>query len=208
VTRQHETDLRCIRRLAERNGFIFYIEPVTIGVNRAYWGPQIRGGAPQPALTFNMDGATNVKTLSFTEDGLTASSVRASFVESITNTVIPLPAIPPLRVPPLALTPTPSHRVTLLRDTANRGAAATAREMLSSVTNQPDTVSGDGELDSTRYGQVLRARGLVGLRGAGISYDGQYYVRSVTHNISRGEYKQNFSVSREGTRPLVPMVMI
>ncbi len=206
VTRQHETDLRCIRRLAERNGFIFYTEPVTVGVTRAYWGPQRRTGSPQPALTFNMGAATNVKSLSFAEDGLTASSVRASFIESLSNTVIPLPAIPPLRVPPLALTPTPSHRVTLLRDTANQGAAATAREMMSAVTNQPDTVSGDGEVDTARYGHVLRARGLVGIRGAGISYDGHYYVKSVTHQLSRGEYRQTFSVSREGTRPLAPVV--
>lgn len=208
VPRQHETDLACIRRLALRNGFVFYIEPVTIGVNRAYWGTQVRAGALQPALTFNMGSATNVKSLSFAEDGLTTSSVKAGFIEPFSNTSIPLPAIPPLRVPPLSLTPTPSRRVTVLRDTANQGAAATAREMLSAVTNQPDTVSGDGEIDTVRYGHVLRARRLVGLRGAGISYDGQYYVKSVTHNIARGTYTQNFSVSREGTRPLAPVVMI
>lgn len=206
ITRQHETDLACIRRLARRNGHVFYIEPVTIGVNRAYWGPQIRAGAPQPALTFNMGSATNVKSLNFSEDGLTTSSVQSSFIESMSNTVIPLPAIPPLRVPPLSVSSTPSRRVVLLRDTANQGAAATAREMLSSVTGQPDTVSGDGEVDTIRYGHVLRARGLVGLRGAGISYDGHYYVKSVTHNISRGTYTQSFSVSREGTSPLAPMV--
>ncbi len=205
---QHETDLACIRRLAQRNGFVFYIEPVTIGMSRAYWGTQVRAGALQPALTFNMGSATNVKALSFAEDGLTTSSVKAGFIEPFSNTAIPLPAIPPLRVPPLSMTPTPSRRVTLLRDTANQGAAATAREMLSAVTNQPDTVSGDGEIDTVRYGHVLRARRLVGLRGAGISYDGQYYVRSVTHNITRGTYTQNFSVSREGTRPLAPVVMI
>ena len=100
----------------------------------------------QPALSMNMGGATNVKSLNFTEDGLSAASVRASFIESFSRTVIPLPAVPPLRVPPLASMPTPSRRVTLLRDTANQGAAATAREMISAVTNQPDTVTGDGEV--------------------------------------------------------------
>jgi hypothetical protein len=78
--------------------------------------------------------------------------------------------------------------------------------MLSAITNQPDTVSGDGEVDTVRYGHVLRARGLVGIRGAGISYDGHYYVKSVTHHLSRGEYRQGFSVSREGTGPLAPVV--
>jgi hypothetical protein len=39
---------------------------------------------------------------------------------------------------------------------------------------------------------------LVGVRGAGLAYDGLYYVDSVTHNIKRGEYKQSFSLSRDG----------
>lgn len=208
VTRQYETDLRCIRRLAERNGFVFYVEPLTIGANRAYWGPKTRAGMLQSALSMNMGGATNIKSLNFTQDGLSAASVKASFIESFSRTVIPLPTVPPLRVPPLASTPTPSRRVTLLRDTANRGAAATAREMLSAVTSQPDTVTGDGEVATIHYGHVLRARRLVGLRGAGISYDGQYYVKSVSHRISRGEYNQSFSISREGTGPLMPMVTL
>ncbi len=206
VTRQAETDLVFIRRLAERNGFVFHIEPVTMGVSRAVWGSASRVGLPQPALSFNLGSATNVKTLNFTQDGLSTSSVQASFIEPFTRTVIPLPALPPLRVPPLALTPTPSRRVTLRRDTANQGAQSTAREMLSSITNQPDTVSASGTLDTARYGHVLRARKLVGLRGAGLSYDGNYYVKSVTHNLSRGEYTQNFTLSREGTRPLFPLV--
>jgi hypothetical protein len=53
-------------------------------------------------------------------------------------------------------------------------------------------------LDVLRYGQILRARSLVGVRGAGSAYDGLYYVESVTHNIKRSEYKQNFTLSRDG----------
>ena len=54
-----------------------------------------------------------------------------------------------------------------------------------------------GTLHVTRYGQILRTRMLVGVRGAGLTYDGLYYVESVTHNLKRGEYKQSFSLSRE-----------
>ena len=42
-----------------------------------------------------------------------------------------------------------------------------------------------------RYGRVLQARRLVGVRGAGMAFDGLYYVQSVTHTIKRGEYKQS-----------------
>ena len=45
IPRQQETDLAFMRRLAQRNGFVFYVEPVTFGVNRAYFGPEIRTSA-------------------------------------------------------------------------------------------------------------------------------------------------------------------
>ena len=72
--------------------------------------------------------------------------------------------------------------------------------------NTPDAVRGSGELDAARYGAVLRARQLVGVRGAGVDHDGLYYVRSVTHQIERGSYRQRFDLSREGTVSTVPLV--
>ena len=57
-----------------------------------------------------------------------------------------------------------------------------------------------------RYGDVLRPRGVVGLRGAGFTFDGLYYVKSVSHSISRGQFKQRFSLSREGTGAITPVV--
>src|SRR5215217_2251877 len=68
IPRQHETDLKFIERMAERNGFVFYIEPVTFGVNRAYFGPEIRAGLPQPALSLGMGFFTNVKRFNFSHD--------------------------------------------------------------------------------------------------------------------------------------------
>jgi phage protein D len=53
----------------------------------------------------------------------------------------------------------------------------------------------------------LRARELVGVRGVGLSYDGLWYVKSVTHTISHGSHKQSFNLEREGTISNTPMVM-
>ena len=72
---------------------------------------------------------------------------------------------------------------------------------------KPDAITGTGQLDVLRYGQPLKARGLVGVRGAGTAYDGMYYVTSVTHNLKRGEYKQSFSLAREGLISLTPRVV-
>ena len=48
---------------------------------------------------------------------------------------------------------------------------------------------------------------LVGLRGAGLTYDGFYYVKTVAHSISKGQYKQKFTLTREGTVATTPAVI-
>ena len=70
-----------------------------------------------------------------------------------------------------------------------------------------NVVNVSGELDALEYGDILRARGLVGLRGVGYSYGGNYYVKSVSHEISKGQYKQRFTLTREGTGSLTPLVV-
>jgi hypothetical protein len=60
---------------------------------------------------------------------------------------------------------------------------------------------------------VLRRAGidsgrLVDVRGLDYNYDGDYYVKSVTHRIRKGEDKQRFTLAREGagscTQEVIP----
>src|SRR5215207_9460937 len=207
IPRQYETDLKFIERMARRNGFVFYIEPVTFGVNRAYFGPETRSGIPQPALTVNMDAFSNVDSLTFSNDALGATGAEGSIVEPTLKISIPLPSLPSLRIPPLAANPTPARRKVFVRDAANKNAAQAAIASAATVTNAPEPLRGEGELDTLRYGNVLRARRPVGVRGAGHSYDGDYYVRRVRHVITSGvSYSQEFTISREGTGELLPVV--
>jgi hypothetical protein len=206
IPRQHETDLKFIERMAKRNGFVFYIEPVTFGVNRAYFGPEIRAGLPQPALSVGMGFFTNVKRLNFSNDALSPESPKGSITEPITKMSLPIPSLPSLKIPPLSSSPAPAKRKTLLRETANQNPISAAITALATATNTPDPVKGNGELDTVRYGSVLRARKLVGVRGVGASYGGNYYVRSVKHAIARDSYTQQFTISREGTGALLPVV--
>lgn len=82
------------------------------------------------------------------------------------------------------------------------------RAGLAALFKTADVVSGSGQLDVLRYGRIFKARQLAAVRGAGDYYDGQYYVKSVTHNIKRGEYKQSFTLSRGGTGSSVSTVGI
>jgi hypothetical protein len=78
-------------------------------------------------------------------------------------------------------------------------ARATSRAQSMVDASTDNVVTATGELNAVVYGNFLRARGRVGLRGAGGTYDGDYYVKSVTHSIRKGEYKQRFYLTREGT---------
>lgn len=210
---QQATDLRFIQTLAERNGFVFYVEPLTVGSNLAYFGPEVRAGVPQPALTVGMGAATNVKSIQVSLDALAPVGTKGSMLEPNTRTTLPVPALPSLRIPPLVSSPTPSRRTTLMRETANQDAAQAAATMLAAAMRAPESVSCDGELETVRYGSVLRARRLTAVRGLGFTHDGLYYVRRVTHSISpaiagAATYTQRFSLTREGTGSLTPVVGI
>jgi hypothetical protein len=154
-----------------------------------------------------MGAATTVKTLSFSTDALAPVETEGALVEPITKAQIPIPSLPPLRVPPLATSPLPARRKVLMREAANQNPGQAATSAVASSTRAPDPVTGTGEVDNARYGGVLRARKLVGVRGAGLSYDGLYYVRRVTTTVQPGSIKQSFTISREGTGTLTPVVV-
>jgi hypothetical protein len=205
---QTGTDLQVLRSMASKAGYVFYLEPGPApGMNLAYWGPEIRVGIPQPALNVNMDAETNVESLSFSYDGL-SKTLPILFVQIPEVKVpipIPVPDVTPWR-PPLAVRPAIPLKVELLTDTAAMDPGEAVMYGLAHASQSSDAISGSGNLDVLRYGRPLSARGLVGVRGAGIAYDGLYYVKSVTHTLKRGEYKQSFTLAREGLISLVPRV--
>ncbi|MGV9456387.1 hypothetical protein [Streptomyces sp. NPDC003635] len=205
---QHETDHAFLERIAKRNGFVFYVAPLTLGVNTAHWGPENRLGLPQPALSKDMGSMSNVKSLSFSFDALEPVQPQGVFTDPFFKLSLPIPALPSLKIPPLAASPAPALRSTKLRTTPGKDAATAATALLATATAAPNAVSGEGELDTAVYGHVLRPRRLVGVRGCGLSLDGLYLVDSVTHKLARGEYTQRFRISREGlgtTTPGVPV---
>jgi hypothetical protein len=204
-----ETDLQYIKSLAGRCGYVFYVEPGPLpGQSIAYFGPDIRIPLPQPALNVNMDAHTNVDSLSFSLDGL-AKKVRIyTIMDPITKKIpIPIP-VPNINVfkPPLGARPTPPAKVEFAEDAAKKNPDEAAESVLAYLMNNSDAISGSGSLDVLRYGRILRSRMLVGVRGAGLAYDGLYYVNSVTHNLKRGEYKENFTLSRDGLIANTPKV--
>ncbi len=206
---QVATDLDHIKRLASNCGYVFYVEPGPApGSSIAYFGPDIRIPNPQPALTINMDAETNVESLSFSLDGL-AKKIIVAFVVEQCRIPIPIP-VPNFNIfrPPLGARPTPPAKLEYSRDLATLSPSEAAKRILGMLASSSDAISGNGSLDVLRYGRILRSRQLVGVRGAGLAYDGMYYVNSVTHNIKRGEYKQSLTLSRDGLISQTPKVFV
>jgi hypothetical protein len=118
---------------------------------------------------------------------------------------LPIPKLNPLQ-PPLGLIPAPITKFNVLRDTAKMTPPQALSKGVAAAARMADAVSATGSLSVLRYGRVLRARQLVGVRGVGLAFDGLYYVEQVTSTIKAGEFKQDFTLSRNGIVSITPVV--
>jgi hypothetical protein len=210
IPAQQGTDLAYIKELAHEVGYVFYVEPgPTPGTNIAYFGPELKIGVPQPALNVDMDALTNVESLSFSFDP-EKGVLPVVFIQNQLTRVpipIPIPTINPLQ-PPLGALPTSLSNIEFMKDTAKKSPMKAISAGLARAAKSQDSVTGTGSLDVVRYGRPLKARGLVGVRGVGIAYDGLYYVNSVTSTLKRGEFKQRFELTRNGLVSITPKVPV
>ena len=205
------TDKALFKDLAQKVGYIFVVEPgPLVGQSIAYFGPNVNLPIPQKALTINLDSQSNIEALSFSLNG-TAKQVRVfTIFDPVTGKIpipIPLPNINFLK-PPLGARPLLPSKIEFEKEGSQLQMADALQKILGFMMNTPPSVTANGSLDVMRYKGILRARMLVGVRGAGITYDGLYYVDTVTHNIKKGEYKQSFTLSRDGLVSNTPFLPV
>jgi hypothetical protein len=207
---QDATDRAYLDQLAKANSYVFFVEPGPAPLTSiAYFGPDIRIPVPQPALNVNMDAFTNVESLTFSLDGLAKKQTILLTYDPATGKIpIPVP-VPDLNIlhPPLGLRPTPPSQILFEGSATRLTPDKAAKRALEIMMSSKDAITGQGSLDVAAYGGILRARMLVGVRGAGITYDGMYYVNTVSHTISPGSYKQSFTLSRDGLIAAGPAVL-
>jgi len=199
---QQGTDYDYLQKLALRHGYVFYITPGPLpGMNTAYWGPSIREGLPQRAITVNMGPETNATIGDVDHDALEPTLVEGRVQDRQSNSQMSVQTFGSQRVPlssqPSWLTKQSGIRHTQMRSTGVSAMSAMARAQ-GTLEASTDVVKVNGELDAARYGGILRSRALVGVRGAGYAYDGYYYVENVTHHITVGSYTQHFELARDG----------
>jgi hypothetical protein len=197
------TDLQYLTYLANSVGYTFYVEPGKLpGTSIAYWGPEMTLSDPQQALIVNSDAASNVDALSFNFNGF-AKTLYVMLIRDEALPVpipIPIPDVNPLSPPMGRRMPIPLQ-VQPLSGVSHYNPAQAIMVGLAKAARASDVITGTGTLNVMRYGQLLMPRRFVEVRGAGYPHDGLHFVRSVTHNIKPGEYKQSFTLSRNGFEP-------
>ncbi len=208
---QQATDLQYLKQMADRYGYVFYITPGPVPfTNTAYWGPPVRIGVPQSALTMNMGPETNIETFNVTNNAMQPTLVEGQVQDRLTNQSMPVQTFASLR-PPLAAFPAWLVNMQNIRRQQFRQSGVNVTQAYARAQGTTDAsvdaVSAQGTLDALRYGNLLQPRALVGVRGAGYLHDGFWYVKRVRHVIEKGKYSQEFILTREGLGSTTPVVI-
>jgi phage protein D len=209
LTIQRGTDIQFLRHLARRNGYECYVETTTPALlTEGHFHPPRLDGTPQGTLTVNMGAATNASNVRLRFDTIQPASAQvtdlaigsqANQSASITST-----SLTELGRTSLLGGDPPRHVMLDPRGLAETGELQTYAQAF--VDESAWAIRAEGELDTSAYGDVLRARRPVLVRGLGQLFSGTYYVDKVQHLFTTENYAQHFSLRRnasglQGTEP-------
>jgi len=198
TTIQRGTDIRFLRRLAQRNGFDCYVQPEPLsGLDFGHFHARQLTGPPQAVLSVELGEETNVSDFSVRYELARATSVTASGLDVLTKS--PQPALAPAALEqPLGIEgtlmrqlPPPSIRPA---DTGLPRTAELQRAAQAIVDRSTWSVFAEGTVGLDV--PVLRPGALVAIRGAGRLYNGNYFLTRVHHTIRPDGVEQQFEAAR------------
>ncbi len=220
VPQQAGTDRQTLQRLAAEQGNVFYVTPSDVlFANTAYFGPPRRDGLPAAILNVATGPASNVLSFRAQYDALAPVTYYGDVMQTEVDPYEPVPVdtFASTRLPALAARPSlaglsATTRRVLWRDQAVDPERAIAQAQAWTDASTDAVVTAAAEVATTRLGAVLRAPGVMGVRGAGGDYDGLYYLKAVTHRIEllsneQWDYRQSLTLTREGVGATVPALM-
>jgi hypothetical protein len=196
---QRDSDLRFIRRLARRNGYLFWVTADPLGVQTAHFKRPPLDGEPDMKLVINLD-APNLNAVEISWD-----------VERPTSSVGMQLDLADQSDIDGAVAKTPQK---LLGD---KGLADITGDTRSVLVSAPVDDAGDlksrgeaalveadffvrvtGETTVHALGKVLHAHRLVELQGVGKRHSGPYFVSGVRHLIDAVTHRMEFELIRNG----------
>jgi hypothetical protein len=200
TTTQRVYDAPFLFELARSNNLELYIQPDPfLGTDIGHLHRPYTHLPHQGVLSIDFGKQSNLTQFNVSNDMLRPTGIAGASVDrqtrapipaiGVTSTEVPMglePALFRILPPPVSqqLPGCPANPTeATLRSLA--GASATSR-----------AITAQGEVDGIKFARPLRAGLPVLVRGAGRQNSGLYYVQSVTHRISRDDYRQSFSAWR------------
>jgi hypothetical protein len=213
TTTQRGTDIRFLRRLAQRNGYECFVQPQPqTGIDFGYFGPATNYPGPAEAvLNVRMGPQTNVSEFKIRYDMTRPTTALAMGLDVKTRAPFAFPALTPATPPPVAgLYPfgvpmgvedavlrsfgPQSQPMILPAETGEFMAPGLATATQAIVNRSSWAIVAEGTVDSSVG--VLRPGGTVNVRGVGIFFNGSYYLTRVSHSIDCDSYIQKFEARR------------
>jgi uncharacterized protein len=195
---QRSTDLRFLRELARRKGYEFYVRG-----GDAYFQPPDLTGAPQKTVVVNFGDKTNCYDMRISADGTRPTEAMITRIDPNTGQPQTV-STKQSGLTPMGTTDAADSRgygVPPTRVVLRRHAPLTESEMnelvRSTMRRYGFWVKAVGTVNGLRYGKVLRSKKLVGILGLGVkAYNGNYYVKKVTHTLTSTTYSMQFEAYR------------
>jgi hypothetical protein len=212
TTTQRGTDIRFLRRLAQRNGYECYVQPnPQTGLDIGYFGPPMNLPVADAVLNVRMSPETNVSEFKVNYDMARPTTAVGLGLDVKTMAPSAFPSLVPATPPPVAgLYPfgTPmgvdnavtrsigplSQPLIFSTETGQFMAPGLAAATQGIVNRSSWAVVAEGTVGSDVG--ILHPGGTVNVRGAGIAFNGSYYLTRVSHIIDCTSYVQKFQAKR------------
>jgi len=198
---QRETDLAFLRRLARRNGNLFWLTCNELGIETAHFKRPVLQGNADCDLVINLtDPRSNVTSLDVTWDIERPTRADATEVDLNTKSDIsgavqrsPLTTLGTSALADIATGARVAHVHAPVDDNGDLQARGEAAVIEASF-----FVRANGTTTATSLGKVVRSHTLVNLRGAGSRHSGLWFCSAVKHSVDPTEHKMEFELIRNG----------
>jgi hypothetical protein len=200
TTTQHKYDAPFLRELASVNSLELYIQPDPfIGTDVGHLHRPFTHLPPQGVLSIDFGKQSNLTQFNVSNDMLRPTSVVGANVDQTTRAPIPAAGVASTELP-MGLEPSLFRVLPPPIARQRGGCVANPTEgqlrALAQASATSRAITAQGEVDGIKFDRPLRAGLPVMVRGAGRLNSGPYYVQSVTHRISRDDYRQSFTAWR------------
>jgi hypothetical protein len=213
TTTQRGTDIRFLRRLAQRNGYECFVQPQPqTGIDLGYFGPATNyPGPPEAVLNVRMGADTNVSDFKIRYDMTRPTTAIGMGLDVKTRAPAAFPALVPATPPPVAgLYPFGMPMGldgTVLRSFGPQSQplifpAETGEFALPGLGSATQAIVNRSSWAVTAEGTVgpdvgvLRPGSTVNIRGIGLFFNGSYYLTRISHTIDCDSYVQKFEARR------------